>query len=279
MDSTSCATTSPPETPPVVQPNVDATTKVPTEATVTCISGLGDRDMSENYVTSHQQEQQQQPFVEDAKQIHENETTTTVAAATIGGGATSENVPATTSTTKRPWDYSNRKVVIYNIMKFAKAKEMEKLVHRWMEQMKQKHPDCKIAFDKIKKPPRDNWLVITLKEEAMCQPFVDFINQNEVLNKRGGRLVAKRGEEDTKRTRDDAEVEQKEDGDSSKVSKRSRRDEIVDAARRPVTENEIRDKITPLWQLSKEEQKAFKMRDMINKCSAKIIDEMKKRFR
>lgn len=182
------------------------------------------------------------------------------------------------NTAEREWDFSNRKVIVHNVMKFMKSQGTKKMVASWMKAIQEKYPDSTtpIDYEKYKKPPQDNWIVITLKEESMCQLLIDYINESKLKNKKGFLLVAKPAEglegDDNKRSGDDEA--------SAPSSKRQRIvEESAAAARRPVTEEEIKDKVTPLWQMSEEEQKSKKMASMIKSCAMKIVANVKKRFR
>jgi hypothetical protein len=48
---------------------------------------------------------------------------------------------------------------------------------------------------------------------------------------------------------------------------------------RVLSNEEVRDAITPLWRKSYEEQLDVKAKEMVNKCSKNIIKEVKKKFR
>jgi hypothetical protein len=182
----------------------------------------------------------------------------------------SDTMEATSNGATPAWDHSNRKVIVHNIMKFIDTKRMKKLVYEWFKQMKDKNPNLTIDFEKLRKPPKDAWVVITMKDEAMCQPFVNFINDNEILNKHGGKIAARQAGNELKRNGAD---------DDDRPSKRARNAESAREARRPVTEEEIKDKIIPLWKLSEEDQKKKKLREMIKKCAMKIVSDVKTRFR
>ena len=170
-------------------------------------------------------------------------------------------------------DHSNRRVIVQNVLKFEDTKGMTKTVNKWVIQMKETMPDVAVEVDKVKKPPKANWTVVTLKKESMCQPFIDFINESDLVNKRGFHLVAKSAL-DQKRPAENME------SDRFVPSKRQRMQSETDApARRAVTEEEIKDKITPLWRLSVEEQQDVKMKELIRKCTMKIVKDIKSRTR
>jgi hypothetical protein len=171
----------------------------------------------------------------------------------------------------RTWDHSNRKVVVQNVFKFFNAQKMQKDVDAWVVSMKDQ--GIHIEVDKIKKPPKELWMVVTLKETSMVQPFVDYINNNNIVNKKGVQMIAKPSDND-----EDAPKRKLDDHRTNESDKRPRR-ESRDYARRPVTDDEVKDAIIPLWRQSYESQLDTKTREMIKKCAMKIVSEIKHRFR
>lgn len=160
-------------------------------------------------------------------------------------------------------DNTSRKVVVYNVPKYTKNNEMKKLVADWID-------GVDVQIIKIKKPPKKNWIVLTLAEDDMVQPLLDKLNDGKHTNKKGGILRATRAaEQNFKRGRDG-------DGDGNgknSHNKRQRREDFVK------TPDEIRDAVTPLWRKSYEEQVQLKTRNMVNKCLTKIVKEIKSKFR
>lgn len=179
------------------------------------------------------------------------------------------------------WDFSNRKVLIQGVHKFDDTKKTKKTLSKWISDIEQNQDGLKIEYTKVKKPPKDTWMLVTLNEEAMVQPFIDYINNHNggITNKRGNKLFAKRPEptvardEDRKRKYD----EDPKEGDTTKRQRMT--PEAIEAARRPVSDDEIRDKTTPLWKLSQEDQISSKMKELVFKCAQKIVKEIKARFR
>lgn len=109
----------------------------------------------------------------------------------------------------------------------------------------------------------------------MVDTFIKLINEGDnggpLKNSRGGTMFAKRALEmddrdKRKRGRDD-------DNDDGRPSKR------VPQAPRVLSNDEVRDAITPLWRMTYEEQLNSKAKEMVNKCSKKIVQEIKKKFR
>jgi tRNA (uracil-5-)-methyltransferase len=180
------------------------------------------------------------------------------------------------NTTSNVLNHSNRKIVVYNIDKFLKPKPLSNLLSKWIDACKEKK-DIVIKISKSKKPPNNNWVVITLDDENMVEPFMDTINDGNYKNKKGVAIIAQRpsdgsGEEDgegngKKRTNVNPE-------DNSRAAKRLRRDPVECVK----TEDEVRDKLTPYWKMTYEEQLDAKTKMMVNKCFQRIIGEIKKKF-
>ena len=186
------------------------------------------------------------------------------------------------------FDHTSRKVVIHNMLKYIRPKEITKLTTQWLSNI----PPSEISIVKTKKPPKDSWMKVTLQTEEMVPKFIKLVNEGGVDGKamengRGKPLFAKRADEMfTNQEGDDTEMStNKDDGDNRKrknnatnnTNKRMRPDN-----RPPIkilSNDEVRDKITPLWRLSYEEQLNSKAREMVNKCSKKIIKEIKGKFR
>jgi len=185
------------------------------------------------------------------------------------------------------FDHTSRKVVIHNMLKYIRPKEITKLTTQWLSNI----PPSEISIVKTKKPPKDSWMKVTLETEEMVPKFIKLINEGGVDGKamengRGKPLFAKRADEMfTNQEGDDTKMSNKDDGDNRKrknnatnnTNKRMRPDN-----RPPIkilSNDEVRDKITPLWRMSYEEQLNSKAKEMVNKCSKKIIKEIKGKFR
>jgi tRNA (uracil-5-)-methyltransferase len=185
---------------------------------------------------------------------------------------TAPNNRAEQNSPAKPWDFSNRKVMVLNMMKFHNAKAATKLVDEWLKDL----PD--VHYDKIKKPPKNDWMTITLQHQDMVQPFIDYINQSNILNQRGKKVTAKLAaatEEDRKRKHSSALDGTTAEDDPSSHRKRQKNQHV----RRYVNVEEIKDKVIPLWKYTESEQLNIKMKDMIKKCAIKIVSEIKAKFR
>ena len=176
------------------------------------------------------------------------------------------------------FDHTSRKVVVRNVLKYVHAKEVTKLASKWLAG----RTDLKIV--KTKKPPKDNWVKLTLESEDMVEPFIQLINTGgedgkAMVNGRGGPLFAKRADEmfngdgrDGNRKRKGRDGDNEGDGRDGKRSKLPRPVRIL-------SDDEVRDKITPLWRMTYPEQLSEKTREMVNKCAKKIVKEIKGKFR
>lgn len=218
------------------------------------------------------------------------------------------------------FDHSSRKVVVHNVLKFIKSKDVSKLTASWIDEYNKNSSNTNnhinIQLTNARKPPKDSWIKVTLAEESMVNPFIAFINSGgkdgkALVNERGRPLFAKRvddmieydnyggdGErkdDDGSTNNDKCQKKRKEpfqandtnsngvedgnisnnDNDKDPNSKRFK----VDSPQKLLSDDEVRDAITPLWRLSYEEQLTSKMRDMVNKCANKILKEIKGKFR
>ncbi|KAL7545857.1 hypothetical protein ACHAWF_009211, partial [Thalassiosira exigua] len=193
-------------------------------------------------------------------------------------------------------------VVVHNVLKFVRAKEVDRLVARWLaaahdeggkdgkegeEQGGKEEKGEKMKIVQYKKPPRDNWLRVTLAEESMVGPFIKLINEGgeggkAMVNARGGALFARRAD-DMSRGRnggggkrkgrdgdDDREGDSRPDGGSNKRQR---------PALRLLSDDEVRDAVTPLWRATYDEQLDQKSAEMVTKCAMKVVKEIKAKFR
>ena len=182
-----------------------------------------------------------------------------------------------TAVERGPLDQTSRKVVVHNVLKFLRPKEVTRLVADWV-----RGRETTLQIVQTKKPPRDNWVKVTLADEKMVGPFIELINRGgedgaALKNQRGGALFAKRADDFLRR----------DDGGSGRKRK-GRDDDGRDGGHegrsvrpRPVTvlsADEVRDKITPLWRLPYTDQLEKKAREMVTKCAMKIVKDVKKKF-
>ena len=217
--------------------------------------------------------------INDIATITENSTTTTSTTDTANNNNIIRRDPQ--------FDHTSRKVVIHNILKYTRPKEITKLTTQWLSNI----PPSEISIVKTKKPPKDSWMKVTLQTEEMVPKFIKLINEGGVDGKamengRGKPFFAKRADEMfTNQEGDDTKMSTEDDGDNRKrknnttnnTNKRMRPDN-----RPPIkilSNDEVRDKMTPLWRMSYEEQLNSKAKEMVNKCSKKIIKEIKGKFR
>jgi hypothetical protein len=178
--------------------------------------------------------------------------------------------PADTEAQGPAWDHTSRKIVVHNVMKFMNAKIVDRLSQTLLEGLQKDFPEA--SFAKVKKPPKDNWIQITLDKDEWVQPLLDHINSNNLTNKKGGSMYATRVDNrDTKnkRDRDDGEG----DGNGTKRQRTS------DDNQKPREPRDPRDVVTPFWKTPYDEQLKAKTKQMVQQSCMKIIKEIKGRFR
>eukprot|EP00978_Attheya_sp_CCMP212_P016698 scaffold43964_cov53-Attheya_sp.AAC.2 len=210
--------------------------------------------------------------VEDAKLATGESTDTPVAS--VKEESNNDNTDDRAEKSGEILDFTNRKVVVHNILKYEQVKDVKKMINVWFRELKD--PES-IKVTKIKKPPVGNFAQLTLETEAMVEPFMNLINDGRMTNKKGKLLFAKRA--DPKGDRDDATNEQgskrdRNDDDNGDSRKRRKKESSL-----PKTSDEIRDAITPLWKMPYEQQLQMKWREMVKKCTMKICQEIKAKFR
>ena len=167
------------------------------------------------------------------------------------------------------WNHSEKKVLVHNVMKFSRnKKEVDKMVQQWIED------HAHIRIEKTKKPHNCNWILITLEDENMVDPFIELMNDGRHVNKRGGILRASRASEDTSYHSSDRKKRQlhEEEDQEQKKAKKIQEDCVK-------SDDEVRDVITPLWRKPYEEQLKIKARTMAIKCLGRIVKEIDSKFR
>ena len=198
-----------------------------------------------------------------------------------------------------PFDHANRRVIVHNVLRYLKEKQIDALVSSWLVG----HENSNIIVAKAKKPPRDNWLKVTLAHENMVQPFIAIINTGGVggtaqLNSRGQPVRAERdnhgGNDDrdrgnnenggTKRKElhdndNDRRNNNEESSNHNHNNENNKRYKSSSSQVRILSANEVRDAITPYWTLPYQKQLDTKMKELINKCAKTIIKDIKSKFK
>jgi len=225
-----------------------------------------------------------------------SETADTAPTVALGPDGSQDGVPATGGSSPKPddaddaasandlmginpMDQVSRKIVVRGVRKFIKPKNVDKMVSSWIS-----GHEATIKVVKSKKPPKDNWIKLTLADESMVDKLIDLINKggengNPMKNDKGQPLFAKRADEMLRNDRaggDDGDRKRKSNGDGGDTAKRSRHNP---PPVRILSKDEVRDKITPLWRLSYKDQLDKKAREMVNKSAMKIVKEIKGKFR
>ena len=242
------------------------------------------------------------------------------ATTTVTESAASAPSAAVTSTTtnrfdndnnRAKFDHSSRKVVVHNVLKFIRSKDVSKLTSSWINECNNSsNSNIKVQIVNARKPPKDSWIKVTLADDNMVDPFIAFINSGgedgkALVNERGRPLFAKRVDEmvDYDNNNDaegDGEDEEAGGTTTSDGQKRkgtctangtntnnvengnnssNKRFKSDSPQQILLSDDEVRDAITPLWRLSYDEQLHSKVREMVNKCASKIVKEIKGKFR
>ena len=185
---------------------------------------------------------------------------------------------------ERPWDKSNLKVVVHGVMAFHDPKAFSKMIDQWLKAMtcsSDESGKITIAYDKVKKPPKATWAVVTMKDESMVKPLIDYINDNDLRNQKGNKFFAKCGSDGVEST-SGGKHPRNDNSNDPQTSKRQRNaptTEKLQQARRPITVDELKDRVTPMWKLTPEKQLNTKMSEMVKKCAQKITKDLKAKFR
>ena len=175
---------------------------------------------------------------------------------------TEKNNAAATDNTPS-WDHSDRRVMLQGVFKYHDSKQCRKMVQDLLDTIS-KTEGTPMEIDKIKKAPKQSWVSVTLMKVEMVEPFINHVNSNDILSKSGRRLFAKQADSNERKRRGD-------DTEDARGGKRQKGKTATVECRRAVTEAEIKNKMCPLWNLSEEEQRNQKLKEMIKKCTMKIV--------
>ena len=183
-------------------------------------------------------------------------------------------------------DGTARKVVVHNVLKFLRPNEAKQLVASWLEGKEH----LGIVIEKFKKPPMDNWIRVVLEKESMVEPFLNVINtggppdedggEGAMVNRKGKRLHATKENNNKHDNRDGGGGRKRKgrDGDDRDGPSKKRGDGGNKfTAETVMTDDEVRDKITPMWKMSYEDQLQTKHKEMVKKSAMKICMQMKKK--
>jgi hypothetical protein len=188
------------------------------------------------------------------------------------GPATSSIYPAQTppkpDREERAFDCASRQIMVYGVKKLKKEKAKQ-TVDEWVVLAKERNYNvANGTIERIKKPPTGSWMQLTPSDDTMVQPMIDFINSGTIELK-GCSLRAGRADSNNGKRKGDKQ------GDGP-AAKRPCNNNVANAF---ISEEELKNKVTPLWKIPAEEQKKLKVREMVQKCAMKIVNEVKARFR
>jgi hypothetical protein len=170
---------------------------------------------------------------------------------------------------ERAFDCASRQIMVYGVKKLKKEKAKQ-TVDEWLALAKENNYNvANGTIERIKKPPAGGWMQLTLSDDAMVQPMIDFINSG-TIDLKGSTLRAERS------VNNNAGKRKGDKHDYNPDAKRQRNSKIADAF---ISEEELKNKVMPLWKIPAEEQKKLKVREMVQKCAMKIVNEVKARFR
>jgi tRNA (uracil-5-)-methyltransferase len=166
------------------------------------------------------------------------------------------------------WDSTDRRVMVCNVYKHIRNQDFSKHVKKWLSTLSD--PES-IVVTKWRKNPGAQWVILTCETEDMAQRLIEHINANEIDNGKGKKLTAvKATSKDNKRKR---EEDQDEDNDAD-MNKKQKHDSLP----KYLTDDQVRDKLVPLWRLSYPDQLGEKFKTMINKSASRLCREVKKKF-
>ena len=198
---------------------------------------------------------------------------------------------------------AKRRVVLKHIWKYDGEKDVRKLVDAIVasyQSQSQSSARCSTAtactplmIENIRKPPKVGFAVLTLETEEMAQKLIQFVNEKAKVDSDDEVFKNKKGfayEAECSAGDPDKDNEKHENGNSGDSNKRSNNDDEKNtnsSNKRPrretpkpryLNDDEVRDLLTPYWRSSKEQQLLRKQREMIKRCTIKIIQEIKKIF-
>lgn len=181
---------------------------------------------------------------------------------------------------RKKLDFSHRKVMVKNVLKYLNSKKQQQLVQSWV-----KGTNSKIKICKYKKPPTDDWILVTLEKEDQVPILLDYINNDDnARNRKGGKLFAQpvkaNGEDDDDMDEQDSR-KRGNNADDRRDTKRQRQEKLQTEAAKPriVTNEEIKDAMIPLWRSSYKEQLKTKESEIVKRCAIRIVKEIKDKFR
>jgi tRNA (uracil-5-)-methyltransferase len=183
---------------------------------------------------------------------------------------------------KPSWDHSDRRVMLLGVIKYENPKKVKKMVQKWLDDLNKNNTNDNnkpfLVMTKVKKAPKKTWAAITFTQANMVEPFIQYVTSKNFRTK-NGIIVAKRMIESNEYNNSHKRDRGDNDSENGRSAKRQDRKVLERQSRRPVTEEEIKDRICPLWRLSDAEQRDQKMKEMIKRSAVRIVSEVKSKFR
>ena len=200
---------------------------------------------------------------------------------------------AATTTPMQTLSNESRKVVVHNVEKYLRPKNLKKLLDSWLADAQSSSDSAiqSIKIDKTKSPNGKEWMHVWVEDDGMVEPFLRLINDTERKTKYGKVMYAKRhdgthndtsngdggGKGGTKRGRDDSEKD--DTGKRARTDDNRRGGANENDDDKPKTEDDVRDKLTPYWRMPYSDQLVRKKMELIKRSAQKIIKGVKQRFR
>lgn len=234
--------------------------------------------------TNETNEKQNEPIAENAKDTVDNAATASQPPKYGGNDdetQVSKSAEPTSQARGNEHDHSNRRVMVGNLLKYIKNKDIPKMIQGWLSKL---DDPSSVVVTKHKKAPKATWMMLTLEDESMVQPFIELIQKERITNGRGKPLYAQRGESNAnKRAREDNESQDNNhtNGDDSRNNNNNNKRQLSSGRTTPsvMTMDQVRDRIVPLWRLSYKDQLQQKRNTLLRKCVLKIVQEIKAKFR
>ena len=119
------------------------------------------------------------------------------------------------------------------------------MVKKWLHL----HSDpSSIVLTKWKKAPNGSWVMLTCETEEMATKLIQYFVENTILNEKGKQLTATKAE-----TTDNKRKRENDDDDRPSKTKPTG----------VLTDDQVRDKLIPLWRSPYQDQLGQKLKTMI----------------
>jgi len=179
--------------------------------------------------------------------------------------------------------HASRRVILNNVYKWSRNNDVEKLIQSIVSTLPEENT-VKVA--KFKKPPKKDWVSITFETDSMAEAFTEAVKNGKFEKQKGNRkhLFAKvSSDQDDRRDSSDknnrGNKRGRNENDNSLNEANGGKRGKIESNDEPLDDDGIRDSMTPLWRKPYEDQLKWKWRQMVNKCTKKIAQDLKTTFR